>query len=232
MALQTRGAALLLSLYTMLTGMFGGLFPSNDPSDLLALVNRDHMLSKSYAPETTVLPQIPTPAGKELAIYLRPEAAAAIEALFTDAAMAGHRLYGVSGYRSYNTQYTLFEGKKAAVGEKRAMLTVAPPGASEHQLGLAIDINGETTVNEGLTEAFGASPEGLWVYANAHRFGFIIRYAQDKTDITGYAWEPWHLRYVGVEVATELYESGDTFEEYHHALQTARVSAWLGEEEE
>lgn len=195
-----------------------------DVASTLVLVNREHKLSYAYVPEVLVLPEVAAAPGKEEAIYLRPEAAEALERLFGEAAAAGHALYAISGYRSYTTQKAIYQRKVDAVGEARAGLTVAPPGASEHQLGLAMDINGHTTVKQGLVQAFGESPEGQWVNENAHLFGFIIRYPQGKTKITGYAWEPWHLRYVGVEDATQVYTLGVTFEEYHEILQGIRVN--------
>lgn len=219
---ELRLVALLLAAMTAIAGMPATPFVDLDQDALLVLVNRDNKLPHTYVPDTLVLPDVAAAPGKEEAIYLRPEAAQALERLFGEAAAAGHALYAVSGYRSYATQKAIFQRKVDAVGEKRAMLTVAPAGASEHQLGLAMDINGHTTVRQGLVQAFGETPEGQWVYENAHHFGFIIRYPQGKTDITGYAWEPWHLRYVGVEAATQVKTLGLTFEEYHDTLQALR----------
>ena len=89
----------------------------------------------------------------------------------------------------------------------------ARAGHSEHQTGLAVDITSDS-VNEELTVEFGETEEGKWVAENAHRFGFIIRYPEDKTLLTGYQYEPWHLRYVGIDAATEIYENGWILEEY------------------
>lgn len=226
MVLQSKLLALFLALCMSATGSLGALFPEEDPSGLLVLVNREHRISKKYVPEL-VLPNVaPSSPSKADAIYLRPEAAGPLEALFQAAAEAGYTLYAVSGYRSYGIQASIYNRKVEAVGEKRAQLTSAPPGASEHQLGLAMDINGETTVSLGLVEAFGESPEGVWVAENAHRFGFIIRYPKGATEITGYAYEPWHLRYVGTETAQQVYELGITYEEYHGLLQAARIESW------
>lgn len=221
--------AIALSVVTMLSGMTADLFADTGPDSILALVNREHTISYTYEPETLVMPQVQAAPGKETAIYLREEPARALEALFQDAATNGHTLYAVSGFRSYATQKSIFTRKVELVGEERAMATVAPPGASEHQIGLAMDINGETTVALGLVQAFGETPEGLWVSENAHRFGFIIRYEKEKTKITGYAWEPWHIRYVGEEAAAEITMLGITLEEYMEVLQRRRIDAWLEE---
>lgn len=186
------------------------------------LVNHTHKLPYDYAPEPLVVPDVLRPDDKEgKRVLLREEAAKALENLFKDAAENGYTLYAISGYRSYYEQRRLFEEKVELVGEKQAMRTVAPQGTSEHQLGLVMDINGESTLKQGLVAGFGESPEGLWVAENAHRYGFVIRYPQDKTDITGYRWEPWHLRYVGKEASADMYTLGISLEEYTELVENA-----------
>ncbi|MDR0928080.1 MAG: M15 family metallopeptidase [Oscillospiraceae bacterium] len=226
MGLNTNALALVLSLCTLFAGTAGELFADIGPESTLVLINREHALSYDYVPAPLVTPNVRADEGKEDNILMRPEAAAALEALFAAAEKANVTLYAVSGYRTYYEQRTLFERKAALFGERQAMLTVAPQGTSEHQLGLAMDLNGASTLKDGLEESFGASPEGQWLYAHAHEHGFIIRYPKDKTEITGYAWEPWHIRYVGAEVAEEIYTLDITFEEYHALLQQARIEAW------
>lgn len=225
-----RALALALSVCSFFAGMSVDLFPPKEPEWVLCLVNRDNRLPHTYVPTDLVMPEVAAAPYKEDAIYLRREAAEALEALFYAAAEAGHTLYAVSGYRSYALQKSIYDRKVESSGEKRAMLTVAKQGASEHQLGLAMDINGESTVVRGLVQDFGDTPEGKWVYENAHFFGFILRYQQGKTAITGYAWEPWHLRYVGQEAAKEIASLEITFEEYHAVLQQRRIDAWIKQE--
>ena len=87
------------------------------------------------------------------------------------------------------------------------------PGQSEHQSGLAADVS-SPSVNYALTESFGKTDEGIWLAQNAHKFGFIIRFPDGKESITGYLYEPWHIRYVGESVATEIYAKDLTLEEY------------------
>ncbi len=227
MGIEVRGIAFLLSLFSLFSKFAVDFLPNTQQNSLIALVNRQQLLPRAYEPAALVMPAVPAAKGKDDNIYLIPEAAAALEALFSEALAKGYTLYAVSGYRSYVSQKSLFEHKASQVGKEKAQLTIAPPGSSEHQLGLVMDINGETTVRKGLVQAFGESPEGLWVAQNAHRFGFIIRYLKDKTDITGYTWEPWHLRYVGVEPAEEIYSLGLTLEEYHMLLWQQRLDAWI-----
>ena len=138
---------------------------------------------------------------------LTADTTAAFNAMQADAAAAGHNIYIASGFRSFSSQTTIYNRYKANEGQAGADTHSARPGHSEHQSGLAFDLNT-------ITQAFGSTPEGIWTAQNAHLYGFIVRYPQGKESVTGYIWEPWHLRYVGVDVATTLYNSGQTLEEY------------------
>lgn len=220
-------ASLALGL-TLMFDSWGYVMPHQDPTDILILVNKQNRAPA--VPVTLVKPDV-TPTRESVAenIYMRPEAASALEALFEGAAEAGLTLYATSGYRSYSTQKAIFDRKAAERGEQAANRSVAKPGYSEHQTGLAMDIEGETTLGTGLTEAFGESPEGIWVAEHCHEYGFIIRYPRDKTNITGYIYEPWHIRYVGVEAATEITELGVTFEEYILMVRGDRIEELKGD---
>lgn len=220
-------ASLALGL-TLMFDSWGYVMPHQDPTDILILVNKQNRAPA--VPVTLVKPDV-TPTRESVAenIYMRPEAASALEALFEGAAEAGLTLYATSGYRSYSTQKAIFDRKAAERGEQAANRSVAKPGYSEHQTGLAMDIEGETTLGTSLTEAFGESPEGIWVAEHCHEYGFIIRYPKDKTNITGYIYEPWHIRYVGVEAATEITELGVTFEEYILMVRGDRIEELKGD---
>lgn len=186
---------------------------------VLRLVNRDHKISKEYVPADLVVPKVPTrKKGMENKILLRQEAAAALEAMF-DAAKreAGFTLYATSGYRSFGIQQILFNGRAQELGKETANKTVAVPGSSEHQLGLVMDVQAPSMLN--LNRSFGDTEEGKWVAQNAHRFGFIIRYKKEWTDITGYAYEPWHLRYVGLAHSMALFQLNIPFEYYHDIIK-------------
>ena len=153
-SLQTL-AALTLGT-TMMFEAWGYMLPQQNPTDLLILVNKTN--KAPAVPVTLVKPNVqPTRESASENIYMRPEAAAALEALFAGAAEDGLTLYATSGYRSYSTQKAIFERKLDRMSEKQANLSVAKPGYSEHQTGLAMDIEGETTKGTGLTEAFGES---------------------------------------------------------------------------
>lgn len=138
---------------------------------------------------------------------LTAETVAAFDAMSAEAAGSGHNLYISSGFRSYASQAAIYNSLVAQVGVAGADRDTARPGHSEHQTGLTIDLNC-------ICEGFGYQADGQWVAANAHRFGFIVRYPQGKEHVTGYIWEPWHLRYLGVETATAVYNSGSTLEEF------------------
>lgn len=184
--------------------------------EYLVLVNRNYLVSSTYEPEDLVRPDVRHDSS---AILMRKEAAEALEDLFAAAeAEEGYRLIAASGYRSYRTQELIFDRKVKNLGSvAKAQLLVAPPGASEHQLGLAMDIKcpGQTNLNA----AFAKTEEGQWLRDNAHRFGFIIRYKEEWTDITGYAYEPWHIRYIGKTHAQIVYEMNIPLEEYISLLR-------------
>ncbi len=126
-----------------------------------------------------------------------------------DANAVGLSLSIVSGYRSYVTQRNTYNNYVARDGQAVADTYSARPGHSEHQTGLAIDVNS-------LLVSFENTPEGQWLKDNCYKYGFILRYPKGKDSITGYMYEPWHFRYVGNSLAEQLYNSGDwiTLEEY------------------
>lgn len=127
----------------------------------------------------------------------------------------GLTLYAVSGYRSYTLQYEIYGGHLARGREiNETNLYSAAPGKSEHQTGLAMDVSCKS-LGYRLVESFANTPEGTWLRENCWRFGFILRYQKGKEHITGYAYEPWHLRYVGVPLAYYLYTNNLTLEEYY-----------------
>ncbi len=119
----------------------------------------------------------------------------------------GITLKMVSGFRSYSTQNYLYNNYVARDGKAAADRYSARPGHSEHQTGLAFDLNS-------LEQSFGETKEGKWLAENCWKYGFIIRYPKDKEAITGYMYEPWHVRYLGKETAKKVYESGKCLEEY------------------
>jgi len=153
------------------------------------------------ANKTYPLPDTYNPAGLTSDTY-----AAFIE-MQSAASAAGHYIYVRSGFRSYIDQKIIYADYAARDGQAAADRYSARAGHSEHQSGMAIDVN-ETTY------AFGETPAGIWLRENCHKYGFIIRYPEGKEHITGYMYEPWHIRYVGVDLAEKVNDSGLTLEEY------------------
>lgn len=135
------------------------------------------------------------------------EAMAAFESMKKAAATEGINLFIVSGFRSYSYQANLYKNYVARSGQAEADRFSARPGHSEHQTGLAMDLNSASS-------SFVGTKEAIWLANNSYRFGFIVRYPEGKESITGYKYEPWHMRYLGIENAAKIYSSGLCLEEY------------------
>lgn len=159
--------------------------------DGILIVNKTYALPSSYNPGA-----------------LTKECSDAFNRMKSDAASQGLYLYINSAFRTYSYQESLYNRYVSRDGKRLADTYSARPGHSEHQSGLSLDLN---TV----TQAFANTPEGRWVAAHCHEYGFIIRYPKGKSHITGYCYEPWHLRYVGIEKAAEISQSGLCLEEFY-----------------
>ena len=185
---------------------------SEDNGWNLILVNRDSYIPDDYQVEFTELSN-----GKKVDSKIYPE----LQEMFNDARAQGYGLFVREGYRTQEEQQQLLdekieayenEGKSKSEAKKLAEQWVAIPGTSEHQLGIAVDINADTTKSS-------SDDVYSWLAENAHKYGFIKRYPSDKTDITGVINEPWHYRYVGKEAALEIYSQGMCLEEYIDTLE-------------
>lgn len=180
-----------------------------DPEDPLMLVNKTASLSSSYVPTGLVsLGEYGT--GGQTA---KEDVKSAFASLYRDASKEGLTIKVVSGYRSYELQEELYAYWCMVDGVTQANRTSAKPGKSEHQTGYALDVSCASEAWD-LQESFGDTPEGKWIAENGHKYGFIVRYGQNQESITGYAYEPWHIRYVGPKAAAEIYSQGITLEEY------------------
>ena len=135
------------------------------------------------------------------------EAMKYLKMLQNEAKKIGYDIKLISSYRSYDYQYKLYNKYVAKHGKEKADTFSAMPGHSEHQTGLAFDVGK-------IDDNFGNTEEGKWLAKNAHLYGFIIRYPKGKEQITGYKYEPWHIRYLGIDRATKVYNSGLCLEEY------------------
>jgi D-alanyl-D-alanine carboxypeptidase len=146
---------------------------------------------------------------------MRPEVAEALVAMFNAGkAEAGLDFSVQSAYRAFDSQTRVYDDDVASHGQAYADTDTARPGHSEHQTGLAVDISA-VPAKCSLDACFAQTPQGEWLAANAWRFGFLLRYPADKVAVTGFAFEPWHYRYIGVPLATRLRETGvTTLEEF------------------
>ncbi|MBP1997078.1 M15 family metallopeptidase [Paenibacillus eucommiae] len=185
-----------------------------NPKDLAVLVNKSFRLPAGYKPETLVEPNVPFIFKEKLEKRkMRKEAAEALEKLFAAATEEGVSLAGVSGYRSQATQEVLYNNYVKRDGVEAANKYSAKPGFSEHQTGLVMDVSG-ISGKCAAEDCFADTKEAKWLAENAAEHGFIVRYLKGKESITGYQYEPWHIRYVGVDISKEIAEQGITLEEY------------------
>ncbi|MDY0913398.1 M15 family metallopeptidase [Rathayibacter festucae] len=178
---------------------------NDDPASIWVVVNKLRTLNPvDYVPADLVYPDVPYVNRQPM----RQATADALVPMFAAASSeAGLSLAVQSAYRSYDTQVSVYAGWVSSRGQAGADATSARPGHSEHQTGWAVDVVGSSGTCA-LEICWGDTPEGRWVGANAHRFGFLVRYKPDTTPITGYESEPYHLRYIGVELAQHLHDAG------------------------
>ena len=186
---------------------------------MLLLVNKNNPLPKDYRPWDMRTPKIAFASNDNFEkTLLRKEASYAIEDLFHAAKKDNIALYGISFFRPYFRQHSIYRSVVDTKGEEYANSHVAKPGFSEHQSGLSADLSSKSA-NLELIPSFGTLPEGLWLEKNAHKYGFILRYPLGKEAITGYSYEPWHFRYVGKCIASNIFQNKLTLEEWYDINQ-------------
>ena len=184
---------------------------TEDTGDILMIVNKEYGLSEEYKPnDLTKVEHCDFSVGSDECHQLKKEPAEAIEEMFAAAREDGYEIIMRTGYRSYGYQAALYESYKEQDGEEAADKYSARPGSSEHQSGLCCDVGIEGKD----LNAFEGTDEAKWIADNSWKYGFVVRYPQDKEDITGYMYEAWHIRYVGKEAAKYMHEKNLTLEEY------------------
>lgn len=213
-------------MVTLLTVLLTAQVTYANDSEILWLVNRNSRLSSDYKPAEIV---------EYKGIRLHGVAHKAFVQMLKAMEQDGiHGLRLQSAYRPYNYQQAIFnqrvkelqvQGYSKHEAESKASQSVQLPGASEHQLGLALDVG----VDGKLTQAFGETPAGKWLEEHSHNYGFVIRYPHSKTEITQIVYEPWHLRYVGTPHATIMKHFGLTLEEYWNTMRQAQMVIFWGE---
>lgn len=225
----------IISLAFLIAAAPPALAQTKDESRYLMLVNNQHQLAADDVPQELVALADYLPAGKNVQMTeAAAEAAGRMYAAMQEAGLGD--LYGQSGYRDYDLQQLLNQRKYSylrslgldeAAAHQQANTVVALPGSSEHQSGMAIDFITRANGNS-LTDSFGETPAGRWLAANSWRYGFILRYASGKEEITGYIYEPWHFRYVGEPHAAYMVQNDLCLEEYYELLAEQRLLIFSG----
>jgi D-alanyl-D-alanine carboxypeptidase len=199
------------------------LYSIDDPSSLWVVVDKKRPLNpKTYIPKNLVKPKFPNGVGQNpYGIKLAKSAAKAAIQMATAMNAEGKGVLVLSStYRSYQTQVAVHARDVALLGLKAGENLAARPGYSEHQTGLAADLS---AVGQGcvIRTCFAQTKAGKWLAANAWQYGFILRYPKGRTATTGYQFEPWHFRYVGVELSTQMHSTGVAVLEDFFALPAA-----------
>ena len=194
-----------------------------DP-ELIKLANKECLLSSTYEPSSKTKMKLRAAPGAGT-MYLQSECAEALAELFAGAEEAGYKLYLKSAYRAYKTQKTMYNNRLERNNGKDDGW-VSKPGASDHQTGLGCDVVPGSWKDKSMNSTMASTPECQWMAEHCYEYGFVIRYPEDKQDITEINYEPWHLRYVGKEVARYIWRNGLCLEEFHEQLQAA-IDAYL-----
>lgn len=184
-------------------GYYNNIKISNNQNSQSVIVNKFYTLNKDFIPNNLVNIEPQYGYG-----YVDKILYENFIKMANDAKENGLNIYIASGYRSYEYQEKLYNQYVSKDGQENADTYSARPGHSEHQTGLAIDLND-------ISDSFGNTDEFKWLSENAYKYGFILRYPRDLTNITGYVYEPWHYRYVGNEIAKYIHETGITYDEYY-----------------
>ncbi len=181
--------------------------------DNLVLIKKGFTVSSDYVPETLRKVNIPY---ESVEGQMSDEAASALEKMYKDAANKGYNLVIKSSYRSYEEQLEIYNEYFSIYDAAYAASLVSVPGSSEHQLGLSVDLTSQDVI-DGVYGTFGETPSYEWVSKNAYKYGFILRYPENQSNKTGATNEPWHFRYVGIDVAKEIYDNNWVLEDYIEA---------------
>ena len=184
---------------------------TSDDGNLLVLVNKEYTVGRDYYPTDMV--DIDGSLSTNQNLKVKRDAYDAYLKMLKDAQAEGLNFCICSAYRGFEAQESLYYNSLSANGKEYTDKMFAYPGRSEHHTGYAIDVT-SASMNWGLSQNYADYPDGAWIAEHCDEYGFIIRYPKGKEDITGYMYEPWHIRYVGVDIAKEITEAGITFEEY------------------
>jgi D-alanyl-D-alanine carboxypeptidase len=184
-----------------------------DPQYLI-LVNKEHELPSDYEPKDLTRIKAFAPGRDDSARYMRKEAANQLNAMLAEVKAQGYEVVITTAYRAYWLQKAIFDSNVAKKGSvEAANKTSAKPGQSEHQTGLATDLT-TPGLDYQISDNFGETKGGIWITEHAKDYGFILRYPKGREDVTGYTYEPWHIRYVGIDAALYIDKNNLTLEEF------------------
>ena len=199
----------------------GGVCPKGDgkafDDEVLVYVNKDMSLPSRYIPKDLI--DISKEVKTINVVCLKKDVVPFLKQMFTDAGVQNINLAVTSGFRSDDTQLKLYNALIALKGET-AKDRIAKPSHSEHQLGTTMDFSGESIDFVSASDRFNKTAEDLWLRKNAYKYGFVMSYGKDKKSITGYDYEPWHYRFVGVDVAKIIFDKEISIEEYFSSVNT------------
>jgi len=185
--------------------------------DILIKVNRENSLPEDYIPGDLV--DISKFVKTTSLVCLRQDVVPYLKSMMDDASSENIQLVITSGFRRHEIQSLIYKIWVSIQGEEATKKEVAEPLHSEHQLGTAVDITGATNNYIGADPAFHGTPEDIWLKKNAHKYGFVMSYPENKSSITGYIYEPWHYRFVGIDVAKIIYKKKISVEEHFQAFE-------------
>ena len=183
--------------------------------EILVHVNKDASLAANYIPNDLV--NISSKVKTIGVICLKEEVATFLKKMFSDASKEKIKLAVTSGFRPAEVQSVLYEALIQKKGEK-AKDRIAKPMHSEHQLGTAVDLSGKSIDYLSADDSFKGTAEEMWLEQNAYKYGFVLSYPKDKTLITGYDYEPWHYRFIGISLAKKIFEKNMSVEEYFGSI--------------
>lgn len=188
-------------------------YSTKQSDSLWVIVNKQQAMPADFVPKNLVDMRNKYTVNNSNEAQLRSDAFTSLTKMINAAKNSKIPVEIISGYRAYSLQSIIYNDNVTKEGQANADKTSARPGHSEHQTGLAVDINNFES-NCRLNVCFGSTKTGKWVASNAHNYGFIVRYQKGTKDVVGFSYEPWHLRYVGKELSSELYKQKATMEEF------------------
>ncbi len=190
--------------------------------EIVVHVNKDESLPADYIPSDLI--NIPKTIRSTNDVCVKKEIVSQLEKMFSDAKKKNIFLAVTSGFRSPETQSIIYKALMLLKGEK-AKDRIAEPLHSEHQLGTTLDLTGKSVGYISASDIFDKTKEDLWLKKNAYKYGFVLSYPKASTKITGYDYEPWHYRFMGIDIAKEIFEKQISVQEYFNSISDSSLDS-------